>query len=533
MRNFSFKQLKTVALLSVFFAFGLQVSAQPFRMGNFKPEIKDPVIKAIVDKANNESQLEQLATELLDQIGPRLVGTPQMKQANDWAVAKFKTWGISAENQKWGEWRAWERGISHIDMVEPRVRSLHGTQLAWSPATPKGGVTAEAINLPEEITDSVSFAKWLPSVKGKFVNVSMEQPTGRPDNTWEKYALKESWEKMQKLSGDLTREWNQKINRTGYNSRTLQAALEKAGAVGIITSYWSKAYGADKIFGGYTKNIVVVDLSLEDYGMVYRLAKAGKKPKLNIVAESKGKGNVPTFNTIATIPGTEKPNEYVILSAHFDSWDGGTGATDNGTGSITMMEAARILKAVYPNPKRTIIVGLWGSEEQGLNGSQAFVEDHPEIIAKTQAVFNQDNGTGRVESVSGSGFLNSYDYFGRWFAQVPFDVRKDIKTTYPGTPSGGGTDHASFVVAGVPGFGLSSLDWEYFNATWHTNLDTYDKIVFDDLRSNVILVASLAYAASEDPEFSSREKAVLPLSPWTGKQMTWPKQNGATRLGGQ
>ena len=129
---------------------------------------------------------------------------------------------------------------------------------------------------------------------------------------------------------------------------------------------------------------------------------------------AKEKGVVPTFNTIAEIKGTEKPEEYVILSAHFDSWDGGGGATDNGTGTITMMEATRILKKYYPNPKRTIIVGLWGSEEQGLNGSRAFVEDHPEIVKNIQALFNQDNGTGRVINFSGQGFLHSYDYLGRW-----------------------------------------------------------------------------------------------------------------------
>src|SRR5690606_13654410 len=129
-------------------------------------------------------------------------------------------------------------------------------------------------------------------------------------------------------------------------------------------------------------------LSLEDYGLLYRLTESGNTPKLTIRAESKFTGMVPTFNTIAEIKGTEKPDEYVILSAHFDSWDGGTGATDNGTGTLVMMEAMRILKKLYPNPKRTILVGHWGSEEQGLNGSAAFVADHPEIVNNVQAVFN-------------------------------------------------------------------------------------------------------------------------------------------------
>ena len=165
------------------------------------------------------------------------------------------------------------------------------------------------------------------------------------------------------------------MRNTGYNGRTIIKALEDAGAVGIVSSRWSRGFGVSKIFSARTKKIPTIDLELEDYGMLYRMVEYGDKPKINIVAKSKELGKVDNFNTIAEIKGTEKPDEYIILSAHFDSWDGGTGATDNGTGTLVMMEALRILKKMYPNPKRTILVGHWGSEEQGLNGSRAFVED--------------------------------------------------------------------------------------------------------------------------------------------------------------
>ena len=128
------------------------------------------IIDQIIEEANSNSQLEQLGQELMDGIGPRLVGTPQMKQANDWAVAKYQKWGIEARNEAYGTWRGWERGITHIDMIAPRIQSLKGTQLAWNPSTPKKGVTAEAIILPM-VSDSTEFAQWLPNVKGKFVNV--------------------------------------------------------------------------------------------------------------------------------------------------------------------------------------------------------------------------------------------------------------------------------------------------------------------------------------------------------------------------
>ncbi len=502
-----------------------------FMMTAQSNESNDAVIENIVKEANENSQLEQLGHELMDVIGPRLVGTPQMKQANDWAVKKYNSWGITARNEQWGAWRGWERGITHIDMTYPRVQSLKGTQLAWNPSTSDEGVTAELITLPT-VADSLAFADWLPSVKGKLVMISMNQPTGRPDYNWEEFATEKSFEKMKANRSEQTKAWRENMSNTGYNRRTIIKALEDAGALGLVASSWSRGFGVNKIFSARTKKIPTVDLELEDYGMLYRMVDYGDKPVITIVAKSKELGEVPNFNTIAEIKGTEKPEEYIILSAHFDSWDGGTGATDNGTGTLVMMEAMRILKKMYPNPKRTILVGHWGSEEQGLNGSRAFVEDHPEIVKNIQASFNQDNGTGRVVNISGQGFVHSYDYLGRWLAAVPKEITDEIKTTFPGTPGGGGSDYASFLAVGVPAFSLSSLSWSYWNYTWHTNRDTYDKIVFDDVRNNAILTAILTYMASEDPATTSREKRVMPLNSRTGKQRTWPTQRSPNRLGG-
>lgn len=523
--------LKRIVFLPLLFS-AFTMMAQQRGPARFKAEaIADPVINAIVREGNLNSQLQPLAHELLDGIGPRLVGTPEMKQAGDWAIAKFKTWGIPAHSEKWGVWRGWQRGPAHFEMVHPRLKSLEGMQLAWSPGTNGKPVTAETIILPD-LTDSVAFTNWLPVVKGKFVMISMVQPTGRPDKNWNEFGTKESVEQMNRERDSLAAAWGRRVQKTGYTARTLPAALEKAGALGIITSYWSKYVGANKIFGAYTKKIPTIDLSLEDYGLLYRLTEAGKKPAMRMTIESKELPPADAFNIIAEIKGSEKPDEYVILSAHFDSWDGATGATDNGTGTLTMMEAARILKKVYPNPKRTILIGLWGSEEQGLNGSRAFVEDHPQIISNIQAVFNQDNGTGRVSSLQGQGFLHAYDFLGRWLTKVPQNIRQYIETSFPGQPGTGGSDFASFVMAGAPAFSLSSLSWDYGTITWHTNRDTYDKIVFDDLRNNAVLTAVLAYAASEDPQKTPREKIILPLDPKTGQPAEWPRPVAPTRRGG-
>ncbi|WP_233505499.1 M20/M25/M40 family metallo-hydrolase [Rhodohalobacter sp. SW132] len=491
----------------------------------------DSVVEQIVNQVEENSHLEELAHHLLDVIGPRLVGTPQQQHAHDWAVEKFAEWGIEARNEQYGEWRGWERGITHVDMVYPRVVSLEAMQLAWSPSTPAEGVTAGLVIIPE-VEDRSEFEDWLPNVEGKFVMISMHQPTGRPGYNWDEWATEESKEAMQQTIAENTRNWRSRMQNTGLNTRSYIEALEEAGAAGIVISNWSQGFGTNRIFGANTSEIPTIDVLLEDYGMLYRLVENGHEPEIRVRTESEDLGMVPTFNTIAEIPGTEKPDEYIILSAHYDSWDGGTGATDNGTGSITMMEVARILSEVYPNPKRTILVGLWGGEEQGLNGSRAFVEDNPEIVDGVQALFNQDNGTGRVVSIQGEGFIHSYEYFTRWLSAVPSGVTDHIETNFPGMPSGGGTDHASFVAAGAPAFMMRSLSWDYWNYTWHTNRDTYDKIVFDDVKNNVKLIATLAYMASEDPETFDRERRVMPIDPRTGEQREWPQQRSPNRSGG-
>ncbi len=521
---------KSFVVLTLAFVFFMSTAsfAQP-RGGNFQAPPLDPMVEKIVKEVNENSQLEQLAHELLDVVGPRLVGTPQMLNAHDWAVNTFKKWGISAQNQQWGEWRGWERGISHIDLVYPRVKTLYGTQLAWSPANNRP-VEGEVIVLAD-VADSVAFKKWLPSVKGKYVMISMLQPTGRPEYNWREFATEESLKKMQESRTNAAREWAERIRKTGVSSAMLPSVLEEAGAAGIVMSYWSNEFGSNKIFGASTKIVPTVDLSVEDYGVIFRLAESGQKPRIRVHTESKELGKVPAFNTIAEIKGTEFPDEYVILSAHLDSWEGGSGATDNGTGTITMMEVARILKKLYPNPKRTILIGLWGSEEQGLNGSRAFVIDHPDIIAKTQVVLNQDNGTGRVANINGSGFLHSYDFMGRWLSAAPMSVQRHIVTDFPGMPTGGSSDHAAFIAAGVPAYMLSSLSWGYGTITWHTNLDTYDKLVFDDLKNNAILIATLAYKASEEPTLVDRTQRILPPGR-DGNPQQWPQIRSPRRLGG-
>jgi carboxypeptidase Q len=465
----------------------------------------------------------------MDSIGPRLTGTPGYDNAADWAVKTLSSWGVDARTEQYGTWNGWRRGITHVDLISPRVRSLEATMLAWSPGTGGRPVEAKVVAIPT-FQSEAEFDAWLPTVRGSIVAAAFPQPTCRPMRHYEEYGRTYGFggrrfggggppqgqqEGPANAAEKLAQERRAAQQAFGANKpRDLRIRLEQAGAVAILESNWSNDLGVNKIFGTTTTRTPTIDLSCEDYGLVYRLAANNQGPVVRITAEAEDLGEVPMHNVIGMVRGSELPNEYVLFSAHFDSWDGGSGATDNGTGSSMMLEAMRILRQTYPNPKRTIVVALWGGEEQGLNGSRRFVAMHPDIVDGIQAVFNQDNGTGRVQNISMSGFVDAGAAFGSWFARLPSQLSGQINLQLPGSPGTGGTDHVSFVCAGAPAFNLSGLSWDYGTATWHTNRDTFDKVVEEDIRSNATLAAMLAYLASEHPEQLSREKRNMGEIPW-------------------
>ncbi|HEY7686640.1 MAG TPA: M28 family peptidase [Gemmatimonadales bacterium] len=484
--------------------------------------VENPVLRRLWALGMDSSKAQPLAQVLLDSLGPRLTASPSMEAAQDWLVQTYTAWGITARKERYGTWRGWRRGTTHIDLVAPRVRSLEGMMLAWSPGTPRGRpVRATVVTLPD-VADSAAFAAWLPQAKGKFVLVSFPQPTCRPDTSWERWGMPATVDSMKARRSAAQQSWTQRVGRTGYPGAALHRRLDAAQVAGIIASGWSQGWGVNKIFGTTAEHVPVVDVSCEDYGLLFRLAEQHQGPVVELAATSEARGEVPVFNVVAEIRGSERPNEYVMLSAHFDSWDGGSGATDNGTGSITMLEAMRILKLAYPTPRRTILVGHWSGEEQGLNGSSAFVQDHPQIAESLQALFNQDNGTGRVERLSSSGFTMAAGNLARYLAQIPADLTRHITFSFPGSPGGGGTDHASFVTCGAPGFGLGSGSWEYGTYTWHTNRDTYDKISWDDIRNNATLTAMLVYLAAEDVERMPRVRRDVFAPQANGQPGAWP-----------
>lgn len=502
-------------------AFPALVHSQAFRSA-------DPVIKRMWRIGMDSSQTERLAQVLIDSIGPRLSGTPGFQSAVEWLDKTYNDWGVKVRRERYGTWRGWRAGDFHMSMIAPRVQALDVELLAWSVGTGGKAIDAEVVVIPQ-FADAAAATQWLGTIKGKFVLTSAPETMCRAPHELETYARTATITRLNQRRQEVQQQANAKLRMLASTSaqsqqqaaRSVFARLEEAGVVGMGSMLWSNGWGVNKIFGAQSEKVPSFDISCEDYGILYRLAANNQGPRIRFTVDAQATPQeVPMFNVIAEIPGSEKPNEYVMLSAHLDSWHGAQGATDNGTGTIMMLEAMRILKAAYPNPKRTILVGHWGGEEQGTIGSRSFAEDHTDIIAGLQALFNQDNGTWRIEYLEASGFLKAGANLAKWFAQLPGELTDSVRFQTPGTQANMGSDHTSFICRPAPAFRFQSSYPEYRQYTWHTNRDTYDKIVFDDLKQNATFAAMMVYAASEDPEKTSREQSTLPPGP-NGQPRAW------------
>ena len=489
------------------------LAAAPLQSQSFPTD--DAVLRKIWTEGMVNSQAMSLIQVLTDSVGPRLTGTPGMTSGQEWLKATYTKWGIPARTEQYGTWVGWKRGPSHVDLIAPRVRSLEGGMLGWSPGTKGKAVQGGTTILPPP-ADSAKFTAWLAQVKGKFVLGSLAEASCRPDSSYVQWAGQNAFDEFSRARQLNRQAWQGR----GIN-RTMAERLENAGAAGVITTNWTGGWGSTRIFQAQTRVVPTLALSCEDYGLVYRLTERNQGPMLRVTAEAEFQGEVPVFNVLAEIKGSTRPDEYVMLSAHFDSWDGSSGATDNGTGSVTMLEAMRILRAAYPAPKRTILVGHWSGEEQGLNGSRGFAADHPEVVKGLQALFNQDNGTGRVVNLSAAGLVGAGANIAGWVSRLPSELSQGLNLGFPGSPAGGGSDNAAFACYGAPGLGLGSEGADYGTYTWHTGRDTYDKVIESNLKRNATLTAMLVYLASEDPVTVPRDRRILPNRP-DGTPGTWP-----------
>ncbi len=485
-------------------------NADPIRPDSYPAYVRrdpatDPVIRRIWEEGMDRSQAMTLAQVLMDSLGQRMTGSPESEEAQRWILGKYREWGVPARQERYGTWHGWRRGVSHVDLVAPRARSLEATALAYSPGTAGGPVEGELVTYPAQVMTPEAFDAWLPNVRGKIFLWSPPRLSCRSQAQWREFGTPEEIARVEDAQRAIQTDWNQ--TNVAMGGAAMWRKLKDAGALAVFSANTQQhAYpGIQRVFGSTDQTLPAFAIGCEDYGLLFRMAQNGQRPRARAFTDSEVLGERPVFNVIAELRGRELPNEYVLLSAHFDSWSAASGATDNGTGTITMLEAMRILKQVLPSPKRTILVGHWNGEEQGLNGSRAFSEDHPEVVAGLQALFNQDNGTGRIVNLSGGPFNGTGARLESYLREIPNEITRYIRFSPTGSQATGGSDHASFVCHRTPAFSLGALGWDYSGTTWHTDRDTYDKVVAYDLKNNATLTAMLAYLASEDPQRMPRE----------------------------
>jgi hypothetical protein len=560
--------------------FGLAIAA-PLAQGT--TEKIDTEMNARIRKEGMEnSQIMRTMHYLTDVYGPRVTGSPNHEAAAKWIVAEMTKWGFKNGHLEPFEFKTatvtptggWlnEKASGHI--ISPVKDNLVFEVLAWTPST-KGTVTASAFNLvtpqgpetggnaapqnncpavkprfgPTDAQLTAYFNSIASKVKGAVVFVGPQTCVPFAEVAPAKRQTEEAWkgrlgggagagrggppagggrggnQAAQPPAGTLTAaEVATKVNAflmaNGAAVRVNDAGREH----GQIRAFQFNAYDP-------TKTVPTVVMRNEDYGRITRLLNDGLDVKLEFTIVNKDfPAGKTTYNAIAEIPGSDKADEVVMLGGHLDSWHSATGATDNAIGVATMMEAARILQALGVKPRRTIRVVGWAGEEQGLLGSKAYVAQHfgtaenpkPEF-AKFNGYFNIDGGTGQFHLASIFGPSEA----GQILSQI-FKPFEDIGIYGATTTTGrnaGGTDSTSFNAAGLPGIGLNQDGIEYNSHTWHTNLDTYERIVEADVKRSAIAIASAVYHIAMRDEMLPRfTKETMPPPPGGGRGGGAPAQ---------
>lgn len=434
------------------------------------------VTRAILDEVDKHSHLMTNLEYLCDMIGPRLTGSPGLTKASHWTHEKFKQYGLSNPRlESWKIHRGWTRGVAHGRVVSPTEQRLLLESAGWSIPTPGSGpVRGPVVSLAsDKLEDLAAF-------KGK---------------------LKGAWI----IRGPVSQQPSPKNPATRGSARTSNEArkfLADEGAAGLLRDS-DKEHGLINMTGAsnnFTPSLLPeAFLTTESYGLIWRLLQRGPVEVEIELKNTFSPGEVEVFNTVAEIPGAEKPDEVVIIGGHLDSWDLGTGATDNGTGSMAVLEAARALKAVGAAPRRTIRFILFSGEEEGLHGSAAFVKAHEAEMAKVSAVLVHDMGTGRVTSI---GLQKRYDVR-EIMDRVVEPFREAVKLDELSLRDMGGTDHLSFLPKGVPAFAVVQDGAEY-RKTHHTESDTFDKVYADEVNQGAKVLAAWAYNLAMLPEILPR-----------------------------
>jgi carboxypeptidase Q len=489
------------------------------------------------------SKVMEFATGLMDSIGERLTGSPNMKHANEWTRDQLTAMGLSnAHLESWGPFgRGWVNQYVNVRMTSPDIVPLLVYAKAWTPGT-NGLIQGKCTRV--NIEDKKDFDKYKGKLAGMILifgaEVEVKPITEAPfkrlsDDELTKiteYQIPSEHPPFRFADFVKRQQFIKELNQFFADEKVLAVIDHSRGSSGGGTVFVQSG-GSYK--AGETTTIPQLTMAAEHWARIARLLQQKKDVTLELnVANTFYDDDRMQYDTIAEIPGTDKKDEVVMLGAHLDSWHAGTGATDNGAGTIVMMEAVRILKALDIKPLRTIRIGLWSGEEQGLLGSQGYVQQHfgsrpamddplmkgmPTLLrreagpvtvkpeqAKVSAYFNVDNGTGKIRGVYLQENAAAAPLFEAWMR--PF---KDLGMTALTMRNTGGTDHLSFDAVGIPGFQFIQDPIEYETRTHHSNMDVYDRLQPDDLKQAAVIVASFVYDAAMRDKMLPRKPVEAPL----------------------
>jgi carboxypeptidase Q len=515
------------------------------------------LVSRIRKEAMERSQIMRTMHMFTDLYGPRLTGSPNHKAAADWAVKQMTAWGLeNAHLEPWDfKHPGWSNERLTAHLISPVKDPLVCEVLAWTPGT-KGAVTAKAHHLllperPSQEQLASFFASQKGNVRGKIVligkaatlGVNLNPPAKRQtdEQAAQRYGLNARPFAFPTPSPTPTPAPNApRPVAPRQIDEQLDAFLKENGAA-VRVNDAGREFRQIRAFNNRTfdvdKAVPTVVMSNEDFGRITRILNDGTEvvAEFNIVNRVYPEGAT-SYNAIGEIRGSDKADEVIMLGGHLDSWHAATGATDNAIGCAIMMEAARILKALNVKPRRTIRVALWSGEEQGLLGSQAYVkqhfgsfEDKKPGYEKFGGYFNIDSGTGRVRGASVFGPPEA--------AAILREILEPFKDdgVMGAVPSRsrrlGGSDNTSFNQAGLPGIGMGQDPIEYNSHTWHTNLDTYERILEDDVKKNAMIVAWSVYQLATRDELLPRLPAseMPPKPPAEPTTPATPRRDTSTR----
>ncbi|HTT69548.1 MAG TPA: M20/M25/M40 family metallo-hydrolase [Gemmatimonadales bacterium] len=475
------------------------------------------VLQRIRDEGLARSHVDSLAEYLTDVIGPRLTGSTGMRRADEWVTQVFRQWGLAnVAVEPWDSafGRGWERVSFSGRILEPFLEPLSAQPLAWSGST-RGTVTCPVVLL--DVQDTSDLARYAGKLKGACVlrgaprDIPPEfEPIVRRFSADSLLAPPAPPRPPQGPLANLTPEQRrERFAQMRAVAARINAWLRaQQPAVVLQPSNWT--YGMLLVQGGPEAGpardsagyepLPALLVQHEEYGTMYRNVKAGRTVRLEVSVQNRFlNDDLKSYNAFGEIPGTDQANQIVMVGGHLDSWHGGTGATDNGAGSVVMMEAMRILKTLNLPLRRTVRIGLWSGEEEGLLGSRAWVRRHAAELGRISAYLNVDNGTGRLR-----GIWDQMDSLAIPIFQQIFAPLQDLGVVVVRHGTTGGTDHLSFVAAGVPGFNYIQDPIEYGSRTHHSNVDTYERLQIGDLEQAATVVAWTVYVLANRDEMMPR-----------------------------